>query len=882
MLLLLLLSCEAFSQNVIYKASIADLESYSGTTTTIAVTDPLQGGIFNLVTGSYTVDNGLIFPATGLGSGHYWQRQYNAESGVNVQWFGVVGDGSTNVTANMNTAIYSCSQLKQTLILPEGTYIVGSTRSGPNGTILRLYDNVFIRGVNEKAIIKIADNYTTGGDYILFGPYDSESLSNIFLNNFTIDGNAANNFVVSSAGSHIRRAYQVWIKTGDNLNFEHLNIINSPGRNVIVLGNNTNHLATTNINILFNKFTNVGGAIYLNRNQSDHSTIFCQSTRGVVGYNTFSNDSLVNPLNPGDTVTTSKVVTALEIHGKNLLVIGNKVTNYTHGGNVVAYVDSSVNNVWCYNTFYNITKLGLSLWSVGHKSINIKLENNIINMSNAFNSATGGIYQSTATSNTTAPYVNLTVSGNTVYSSDTTARSNIWNGIDLCAVDGGKVINNTVKNIQANGINIVSSVANLDIKNIMVSGNTIENTGFNTVKSLVFGIYVNNTGNSTFSRINIDGNNIIRPGYISYVTMRGIRFAGSGPIVESKIGGLNTFSNIADPTTLVSNIATNNIGFSIVPRHISWVSTADPTSGIFVNGNDLVDFTDANVAAYVGKTVTQTGGGYSSIWAPSTVYPPNTWVLLSTGKVIEYLTGGTSGSSEPAPSILGAKGTDGTATYRYRAAQKAIFANYGNNGVPINQTFKAITATNTITVNNSGQSKLILQENNITRSTLGLSTVDGNLTQLIRYNSSGTFLSNYPQWDNTTGYYYPVAGIFLASGSGTPEGSVTANPGSEYTDYSSGVKYLKKTGTSNTGWFALPILISKHATASGTGSLTTITIPHGLSGISSSSTVYVTAKNSASANFSYVTVDATNVNINYTTAPASGTNNLSYDLLVGP
>lgn len=71
-------------------------------------------------------------------------------------------------------------------------------------------------------------------------------------------------------------------------------------------------------------------------------------------------------------------------------------------------------------------------------------------------------------------------------------------------------------------------------------------------------------------------------------------------------------------------------------------------------------------------------------------------------------------------------------------------------------------------------------------------------------------------------------------------------------------------------------------TGSGTGSATTISIAHGLSGVSSTSNVFVTAKNAASAGFSYVTTDATNLNIVYSVAPTSGTNNLSFDVAIKP
>lgn len=69
-------------------------------------------------------------------------------------------------------------------------------------------------------------------------------------------------------------------------------------------------------------------------------------------------------------------------------------------------------------------------------------------------------------------------------------------------------------------------------------------------------------------------------------------------------------------------------------------------------------------------------------------------------------------------------------------------------------------------------------------------------------------------------------------------------------------------------------------TASGNGSATTISIAHNMTGITSSSWVSAIANNAASAGIQYVTVDAANVNIFYTVAPVSGTNNLLYSIEV--
>jgi hypothetical protein len=70
--------------------------------------------------------------------------------------------------------------------------------------------------------------------------------------------------------------------------------------------------------------------------------------------------------------------------------------------------------------------------------------------------------------------------------------------------------------------------------------------------------------------------------------------------------------------------------------------------------------------------------------------------------------------------------------------------------------------------------------------------------------------------------------------------------------------------------------------ASGTGSATVFTIPHGFSGMSSTSTVVATANSAAAVGYTTVTIDATNITVTYSAAPASGTNNVVWSFWAFP
>ena len=83
---------------------------------------------------------------------------------------------------------------------------------------------------------------------------------------------------------------------------------------------------------------------------------------------------------------------------------------------------------------------------------------------------------------------------------------------------------------------------------------------------------------------------------------------------------------------------------------------------------------------------------------------------------------------------------------------------------------------------------------------------------LTRYDDNGSSLGEVFGVDSATGQITfravdSSAGLELGSngprimvGTGTPEGSVTAPVGSEWTDTNTGIKYAKMAGTGTTGW----------------------------------------------------------------------------------
>ena len=115
-------------------SNITTLQSYSGTSRSIFVTDTLRGGYFNLVYNTTVYnDGGVYFAATGIGSNYHWRRNTTQNDYVNIQWWGAVPDvdysnrqGTDNTAAIQAALNYSANlKAKKIVFIPAGAYMSG-------------------------------------------------------------------------------------------------------------------------------------------------------------------------------------------------------------------------------------------------------------------------------------------------------------------------------------------------------------------------------------------------------------------------------------------------------------------------------------------------------------------------------------------------------------------------------------------------------------------------------------------------------------------------------------------------------------------------------------------------------------------------------------
>lgn len=104
--------------------SIAALQNYSNhSIKQIVVSDSLRGGLFRYQITSSLPDSGIVFSATGIGSG-YWVRYYENSKGVSPEWFGAIRNNANfNNGPIFNTIFYHGYAIN----LGKGTYHTKTT-----------------------------------------------------------------------------------------------------------------------------------------------------------------------------------------------------------------------------------------------------------------------------------------------------------------------------------------------------------------------------------------------------------------------------------------------------------------------------------------------------------------------------------------------------------------------------------------------------------------------------------------------------------------------------------------------------------------------------------------------------------------------------------
>lgn len=462
---------------------------------------------------------------------------------VHPEWWGA-GNGISSAMA-IQSAIDSLEKGGE-VRLSNGTYLLDRRNriklvgSGDAvDAILVPKSGVSIVGEGHGSVLKVGDNFTNGGDYVVLAPLKAETVSNVSFKNFTIDGNGSRNLVKGSTGNLIRRAMAIWVLAGKNVRIEGVRFENHPGTNVIKFGSDSLSYMVTDSSVENCDFFNVGAAIPGNRRQSDHSTLYISGRSVAVKNNRLSNPNPYNENGP-----PVAVVAGIEMHGFDMAVTGNRVENYSTGGYIVAddYV-AAANQQWTQNTFINMTKIGISLWSI-QKVRNVVIDSNTIRLNGELDQCVAGIFQPLVPPDTTMGFDGLTITNNTI-TGGRAKRGTVWSGIQLTAATNAIISGNTIDTVSGAGIILYGNRHRpLDCTNILIEGNTVRDTSFNNYGAYPYAIDVTNEGNGKFADIRVIGNMIESSGFSP--AMRGIRVEGKGRVIRVNVEKTNRFSGIAE------------------------------------------------------------------------------------------------------------------------------------------------------------------------------------------------------------------------------------------------------------------------------------------------------------------------------------------------
>lgn len=454
---------------------------------------------------------------------------------VSVKDFGAVGDGQTDDTAAIQTAINTTAAAGQTLYFPAGTYrIVPATLKDWEGTPLGegqmtvafvMPSNMCVYG-DVGATLKLANSVST-----LAAPkrlalfFSNVPVSNIRFYGLTMDMNGLNNRFSPLAPTTFRLYNQAMIHItgtiggvaarGDNVQIDSCKFLNTAGTSCIVMAQ------SNSVGVTLGKNWSVTNCLFKNNglDTNDHSSIFAWANDVVCANNTFTADTMF----PNGIVGNSGSFVAYEVHGRNQRFVNNLVENYWQGMWVASNLTSDADNiVIANNTFSPINFAAIDFFRFSAAESIIKkvlIDGNTIGLDDTVPPT--GVLPTLKTGIQIAPFYKI---------SDVQISNNIASKIGTSKASAF--------------VNIVSQAA---AANQAHSDIVIKN---NYTNGYTFGVVLTTSAINGMGPVEITGNNFVNclPA-TSFAFSQGIAVAGTASAYKNLLIGTNSFiDNQAVPT----------------------------------------------------------------------------------------------------------------------------------------------------------------------------------------------------------------------------------------------------------------------------------------------------------------------------------------------
>ena len=412
-----------------------------------------------------------IFPSNGDLTTAQGFNLASAQYAVNVTDFGAKGDGVTDDTAAIQTAVDSMTS--GVIFFPPGTYLVTPTlqadaqyRAVDLGTAGSYKFVGTGRGVS---IIKVAAN---ANDYnSIIGETSTAPIPDISyleLSNLTFDQNIDNQ-TISLTGWRCVLDF----RNGDYVSVHDCEIKNSSSMNVFYIG-------ADKVTLSDNWFHHMGDNPSLVNH--DAAAVYVHGEKLDITNNVFEGKSATAPLYGAGT--------AIEIHGRHYTITGNIIDNFSYGICVTGVYDYDSTNVVVSNNIINNCTMGINVVCVtydthtsGYGFDGLTITNNEINMTTSptfgHEYPAGGIYIHYGN---TLDIKNMNLSGNIInYTLESvTTEQNVcsiaigYNCQTAHAVDlvNAVVENNIIVNAPMAGIAFSGN-----LENVVIRGNQLINCG---------------------------------------------------------------------------------------------------------------------------------------------------------------------------------------------------------------------------------------------------------------------------------------------------------------------------------------------------------------------------------------------------------------------
>jgi len=394
------------SSSALWFDTYSELRAVSGGTTTTSTNVAIGRGttgeraVFVWDTDTTTPDDGYYVIAASSSRTGSWKRIHNFS--FNVRLFGAKGDGSTDDSAAIRSAIAAASAGGE-VFFPAGTYLV--SQDGSNAWCLHLTTgNVMLRGSGRGAsVIKLAASQDTWSRIVT-----ATSVSDVTVRDLTIDGNKA------AQGEDYEQQHGLFFDTCSNIVVESVEIKNTRGDGIYLFGGCTE--------------TAISGCSFTGGDRV-HLHAACFTNLSVTNCNFFSSNGN-NHIKQEPDVTTSSGVTVTgctfdgDTNSSGVTFSGNYVSGTTY-----LTTDITVSG----NVFRNLA-FGVCLgeWTQGWSIVGNILENCQCGIQNISYSGSNGYDENS----------HVQISGNTFRNSNGLSVDNYPIFLSNCTV--GSIDGNTV------------------------------------------------------------------------------------------------------------------------------------------------------------------------------------------------------------------------------------------------------------------------------------------------------------------------------------------------------------------------------------------------------------------------------------------------------